>query len=328
MDSSKLGVPPVSVLICSRDRRNELNNLLNDLKKQDYPVNRMQIVVVEETDSPADIKRINYVSLPYANKGIAHARNIALKHAIHDLVAFIDDDCRVTPDWLSTLVNPFVNSPEICGVQGGVAVNVSTNSIGYAESILGFPGGGIRRVALAKGKWQATKEISTLNCAYRKSSIEKAGGFDERLNKGGEDYVLAKQVCQNGGCLFIPEALVYHQARGNLLSVWRWFVRRGRAETSLILAKVLKNITFLSFVRSSFTVKIFFFLLLMMFFPTIAGPLLALGALGYISIQYIRYYRPYRLSKAPVAGILVLPIVKLIMDIGMDWGRLTGFFIE
>ncbi|HXH64057.1 MAG TPA: glycosyltransferase, partial [Mariprofundaceae bacterium] len=222
----------VSLLICSRDRRDMLDALLADLRQQSYG-GEVEIVVVEETDDPRPPAGVKYVPLPVRNLGIAYARNQAVQAAAHELLVFVDDDCRVAPEWLEKLLAPFAE-PDVLGVQGGVTVPDGTNAVGWAESLLGFPGGGIARVRQAQGRTQPTREVSTLNAAYRRTALIEAGGFPESARFGGEDYLLAKRVAGHGRLLFVPDAMVRHAARGSLPAIWRWFVRRGWAEIGLL----------------------------------------------------------------------------------------------
>ncbi|RME57937.1 glycosyltransferase family 2 protein, partial [Candidatus Parcubacteria bacterium] len=145
----------VSVLICTRGRRDMLDALLEDLRRQDYDGD-VQIVVVEETDDPRPVEGTDYVPHPVRNLGIAHARNLALEHARHNLIVFVDDDCRVAPDWLGRLLAPLLEDDAVLGVQGGVTVPEGTNAIGWAESLLGFPGGGVTRIRRSAGQAQDT----------------------------------------------------------------------------------------------------------------------------------------------------------------------------
>ncbi len=232
MEAKPLKSERVSILICSRDRRTDLERLITALKAI-RASNAIEIVVVEETNTPSPIEGVNYIPHPVADRGFPFARNMAIQHASGDILVFLDDDCMIQGDWLTHLLDVFEN-PDVVGAQGGVTVPKTSNAIGWAESILGFPGGGIARIVQAKGESQTTKEISTLNCAYRKWVIEKVGGFDENMTLGSEDFLLAKQACLHGRCLFVPDALVYHKARGSLEKIWQWFVRRGRAEIRLV----------------------------------------------------------------------------------------------
>jgi GT2 family glycosyltransferase len=283
----------------------------------------MELVVVEETDDPRPLAGVRYISHPIANRGISYARNLAVANASGDLLAFVDDDCVISDGWLNRLLEPF-SEESVVGVQGGVTVPEYSNAIGWAESLLGFPGGGIARVIRAKGQNQETREISTLNCAYRRWVIERIGGFDENLTLGSEDYLLAKRACLYGRCLFVPAAWVYHAARGRLEAIWPWFSRRGRAEMQLVLSGKLQEKSVTSTLTKSVTLKVLPLFLAGVLFPRLLFPLLMTAAVTYYLVQLARHFKVWKSASAPLSAILLLPVVRFIMDSAMDWGRLRG----
>ena len=316
----------ISILICSRDRRQDLENLAADLKQIAFD-RPLEIVVVEETDDPIPIDGVRYVSHPVANRGIPYARNLALDNANGSIIVFLDDDCLIHEDWLDSLLMPFQDD-SVVGVQGGVCVPDETNPLGWAESILGLPGGGIRRVHLSKGKTQDTREISTLNCAYRRWTIDEVGGFEKRLKITGEDYLLAKQVCNLGRCVFVPAAMVSHQARGSLRKIWHWFVRRGRADIDVLRTGKQQDTNFAKVLRGSLTVKLLLLGILGVIFPNLIIVLILSYILAYIFLQYARYHKTWQFSRASFFALVLLPVVKLTMDVAMDWGRFRGIVFD
>jgi GT2 family glycosyltransferase len=318
--------PFVSILICSKGRRDSLVVLIGTLRQMKSS-HSSEIIVVEETDSPKELEGVTYVPHPVKNRGIPYARNLALKYAHGEIVVFIDDDCAVSDGWLDSLLDPF-RDDSVIGVQGGVMIPENSNPIAWSESILGFPGGGITRVEQAKGKNQITREISTLNCAYRQWVFEKVGGFEESLILGSEDFLLARKACVYGQCLFVPAAFVCHEARGSLKKVWNWFVRRGRAEIRLLKLRGIDELSFASLLTRSLICKFLLVFLAGALFPGIFAPLLMLALVIYVTLQLFRFFTPWRLSKAPVATIFVLSLVKLVMDSAMDWGRVRGLLLD
>jgi GT2 family glycosyltransferase len=279
-----------------------------------------EIIVVEETDGPNCLPGIIYISHPVKNKGIAYARNLALTKASGELIVFIDDDCTPEDGWIDKLIDPFEDST-IIGVQGGVSIPANASAIGWAETLLGFPGGGIKRIIEAAGTHPRTIEISTLNCAYRRPVLDRIGGFDEYLRHGGEDYVFAKQACKLGGCRFVPGALVLHNPRGSMRNIWTWFVRRGRAEIDTIRVGKQDQMTLPRIAKHSLSLKLIALLLFGMFVPLPAWLFYSLVFLLHTGFQYRRYYSVWEKSRAPVSSFLVLPAVKLVMDFASDWGR-------
>ena len=314
----------VSILICSRDRRRALEALGKDLLSLETKFH-LEIVAVEETNDPVPIQNITYVSHPVADRGIPFARNLALAHARGEIIVFLDDDCIIHDGWLNEILEPFKDD-SVVGVQGGVTLPHDTNPIGWVETLLGFPGGGHRRILEAKGAIQETREISTLNCAYRRWVFEKVGGFQKELKYTGEDYVFAKQACDLGRCLFVPNALVSHEARGSFGNIWRWFVRRGRADIDVIRIGGWKRRAIAWLLRSSIVLKALTVLILSHLFLGNALLWLVIGLLCYGFIQMGRLYKIWKQVRLPIDVILFAPFVKLTMDLAIDWGRIITLF--
>jgi len=311
----------ISILVCSKDRREHLERLVSQLLTLQSS-RSLEIVVVEETDKPARLDDVIYIPHPVANKGIPFARNLALDHARGDVIIFVDDDCLIGDDWLDQLLHP-LEDERVVGVQGGVTCPSDVNAIGWCEVVLGFPGGGLLRLYNARGQIEETREISTLNCAYRRWVIDRIGGFDTTLQRGS-DYLLAKQVCRYGECKFIPGALVFHQPREGFHKIWSWFVQRGRADIDLIKTNRQIDLTYWRLLRSSLSVK----LLIAFLVCLVAGhPFIVLGAvfLLFFIVQYRRYYAVWRFAECRSSVLLLLPVVKLTMDLAADWGRIRQF---
>jgi len=312
----------ISILICSRDRRSDLEEIVRDLKTMNTRY-AFDIVVVEETDSPRPIEGVHYVPHPVKYLGFPYARNLSVKESAGEILVFVDDDCRISEGWLDSLLEPF-KDPAVVGVQGGVVIPERSNALGWTESLLGFPGGGITRILDADGSPQPTIEISTLNSAYRRWVIDAAGGFDQRLRLGSEDYLLAKKACRLGSCLFVPAARVSHRVRGSLRGIWQWFVRRGTAEIAVVRTREYAGANGLTVLKSSLLVKLLLLLLAGLLVPIPAFLLLLAALVLYVILQYGRFYFPWAESGAPLSSLLILPFVKLIMDTAADVGRLKG----
>jgi GT2 family glycosyltransferase len=319
-------MPTISILVCSRDRRADLENVVNDLKLMNASY-RYDIIVVEETDAPCPIAGVRYFPHPVKNYGFAYARNLSIAESTGEILVFIDDDCQIQEEWLDRLLKPF-KKQSVVGVQGGVTVPEDSNAIGWTESLLGFPGGGIRRIIKSAGVAQETIEVSTLNSAYRRRVVEAVGGFYGRLQWGGEDYLLAKKACQHGKCLFVPDALIAHRVRGTLANIWHWFVRRGQAEIGVVRSQEYAGASWGSVLKSSLTFKVLVIstlcLLLSVGFIYIIPAFFSL----YVFLQYFRNYSVWKKSKAPFTSFLIIPFVKLIMDFAADVGRLKAVVLH
>jgi len=119
MQFQKINNSQISLLICSRDNPIAMRRLVDRVKKMDCSY-QFEITVIEETDIPTAIEGVRYIQLPVHNRGIAYARNQALKYSKGEITIFIDDDCDPTENWMDFLLEPFEN-PSVIGVQGGVS---------------------------------------------------------------------------------------------------------------------------------------------------------------------------------------------------------------
>ncbi|MBI3089803.1 MAG: glycosyltransferase [Candidatus Tectomicrobia bacterium] len=326
MGDSHDAAPAISILVSTKDRRAELDRALASLRQLDYPRQKLEIVVVEETDDPRPPEGVRYVTIPLEHRGYGHTRRVAVSQARHDLLLFTDDDCVVEPTWAAELVRAF--EPDVAGVAGAVLVE-PTNTLGYCENILGFPGGGLKYVVRANGRAHDTRALSTCNCAYRRAALEEAGGFAMDTTYGGEDQLLASRVAARHRCRYTPAAVVYHKPRGSWRGLARWFIRRGNSQAELAKYTDAPPRHFAGMAASSMTLRLALLLLLLLVTGVTSLPVLALLAAIYYAAMLSRYFYGYRYYRSlgrarSLAVWLTVPLVKLVLDFSLDVGRLQG----
>jgi GT2 family glycosyltransferase len=313
------------VLICTRERRDDVARALASLRADGVERDGVEIVVVEETAAPWPIPGVRYVPLPPEGRGFAHVRNHAVAAARGSVLVFVDDDCEVERGWFDALLAPLRADPTVGGAAGAVLVR-DCNAIGYAESILGFPGGGLRYLAAAGGRVVPTEWLSTCNCAYRREAVEGAGGFSPLASLGGEDSLLAERVTARWSCRYVPGAVVYHKPRQRLAAIFRWFVRRGRAEMRILPAKAWPAAVAGSLLRGSTLLRLLGVaaVLCVVPWPVWLGVPLLLALYYAAMLARFRFARRYPSHRV---GWWLVPFVKLVADLGADvgrWGELPG----
>lgn len=319
----RAGEVSVSIIVCTKHRPRELAAAIRSIRDSGEAGRRAEIVVVEEAAAPREIPGVRYVHLPPRERGFGYARNAGVAAARGDLLLFIDDDCEAAPGWAERLLEPLLANQDVLGVAGAVLVR-DCGAIGYAENILGFPGGGLRYRHAARGRVVPTRYLSTCNCAYRRRAVQQAGGFPEDARMGGEDFLLAERVSARGRCVYAPDAVVYHAPRGTFAGIYRWFVRRGQSEIDLMRLSRERRRRAGFLLRSSWTLRAILLAVLLLRWPWLA-PAVPPAALGYAAFILFRFrfalrYPAYR------PGWLVVPLVKLTMDWGSEMGRLKGLF--
>ena len=308
----------VSVVICTKDRPADLTRAIASIRDSGDAGRRAEIVVVEESDAPRQIPSVRYVHLPRGGRGFGYARNAGIREARGDLVLFMDDDCEAERGWIEALTAPLQSDANVVGVAGAVRVR-DCGLIGYAENILGFPGGGLRYLHDAQGRVVPTRYLSTCNCAYRRKAVLEVGGFVENARWGAEDSLLAERINAHGPCVYAPDAVVYHRPRNSLPAVFSWFVRRGQSEIGFLKAtpSFWRSASYL--LRSSLAIRGLALVVVLANWPRLIWLLPAVVLLYVAGILWrFRFASAYPIHQR---ALWLVPIVKLTMDIGTEAGR-------
>ena len=174
---------PLSVLVCTRNRPEDLAKALPGIMAQDYP--NFEVVLIDQStndDSEREAKakfgsdaRLRYIRTDTV--GLSIARNMALTEARNDICAFTDDDCGVPSDWLSKVAAKYAEKPETGVLFGPVHVPQELMS----QPDLCFPS-----LYFFEERVLKSGEIFGMgaNMSMRKSFWQKVGPFDAMLGPG------------------------------------------------------------------------------------------------------------------------------------------------
>jgi glycosyltransferase involved in cell wall biosynthesis len=189
----------VSVLICVKNVEKYISDCIRSILNQTYT--DFEIVVIEEFDSidkTQDIikdfkdKRIRY----FRNRkwlGLSKSRNLSVKCAKGNYLFFTDGDCVVSQDWIEQGLR-LLTDTDCDGVEGK-SYNVSDD---YKSTFSDHT------YKMKVG------EFMTNNMAYKRSAVERVGGFDERYSFH-EDRDLALRIQRFGKIKFNPNMKVFVQ---------------------------------------------------------------------------------------------------------------------
>ncbi|MGB8348127.1 MAG: glycosyltransferase [Ktedonobacteraceae bacterium] len=223
-----LPYPRVSVIVCSYNGQRTLRDCCDGLLKQEYP--NYEVILVNDGSSdmtPAIGQEYGIKVITTENHGLSKARNIGLEAATGEIVAYIDDDARPDPHWLTYLATTFMKS-EYAGVGGP---NIAPPGDGpIADCVANAPGGPIH-VLLSD---QEAEHIPGCNMAFRKSCLQAIGGFDPQFRIAGDDVDVCWRLQQRGWKLgFSPAAMVWHHRRNSVRTYWKQQKNYGKAEALL-----------------------------------------------------------------------------------------------
>jgi GT2 family glycosyltransferase len=183
-----------------------------------------EIIVVDnasEDDTSAVVKQWEISSafpvrlLREPRKGLARARNCGIRQAQGDLMAFTDDDCRLSEDYVKDLLRHHAADSRLL-IRGGrielgdptdMPLTIKTNTVPMRWD---------RTTDSARYELIAGKSISGCNMTMQRKVIDKLGLFDERLGAGttipgGEDtdyYLRAYLV--GIPVEYVPDMVVFH----------------------------------------------------------------------------------------------------------------------
>ena len=102
--------PLISIVICTYNRAGLLAGALEAVCAQTLDASRFEILVVDnnssdETQTVVAVAARGRAALKYVfepRQGLACARNRGYQAACGEYVAYLDDDCKVPPEWLAT----------------------------------------------------------------------------------------------------------------------------------------------------------------------------------------------------------------------------------
>jgi len=161
---------------------------------------------------------------------LSTARNTAMAQASGSVVAFVDDDAVVHPNWLVRIRQCFID-PKVMVVTGLVLpAELETPAQQIFEHNLHFFHQGYRRRRFDTAYFSALRnkgvpvwEIGAgANMAIRRSAYELGHRFDSRLGPGvfggcGEDSEFWYGILAAGSsCVYEPSACVFHYHRREL----------------------------------------------------------------------------------------------------------------
>ena len=209
--------PSVTVIIITRNRPKILIDCLEHIAKQSYA--DFETVVVDSSnnyetrDLLAQWLTVRYISIWDGRNNMPAARNLGISRAHGEIVAFIDDDCMVYPDWLEYIVSGYSIDGKIGGV-GGSIIDERFTDAQFNEVGSVFSDGTVVHNFLKEFHEHLSVEwLGGGNMSFRRSILNTLGGFDEKFggNNSYEEVDMATRVRKAGyELLFVPGAVVEH----------------------------------------------------------------------------------------------------------------------
>lgn len=241
-------LPPISVIVCTRNRALSLERCLETLQQLDYPI--YEVVVVDNcSQDPAVAQVVARSGFRYVyedTRGLDWARNRGIKEAQYDLIAYIDDDALATRGWLRGLARGF-EDPEIMVVTGMVLpaeieTPAQNDFEAYGGMSKGFVSYTVQRDQLNRpGQFWASGWGVGANMAFRRTLVDAINDFDVALDVGtptngaGDIEFFYRAVAAGYSLRYEPAALVRHVHRRSDAALMRQIYNNGRSFAAYLL---------------------------------------------------------------------------------------------
>ncbi|MCS6926618.1 MAG: glycosyltransferase [Candidatus Binatia bacterium] len=251
---------PVSIVVATLDRPRDLEACLQALVSQVTP-RRVEIVVVDNNPSsgltpPVVGKFPPVVLVNEPRRGLAYARNAGIAASRGEIIVTTDDDVIAPPEWLETLLAPFVDD-RVAVVTGNVLpLELETEAQQLFETYGGLGRG--TQPLLADRNWTSRFRLraiptwrlgATANAAFRARIFRhpRIGLLEETLGPGmpsgvGEDTYLFYKVLKAGDAIaYHPAAFVWHRHRRDLPSLRKQIFDYSKGHVAYHLTTLLRD---------------------------------------------------------------------------------------
>lgn len=139
-------------------------------------------------------------------KGLVHARQRGFIEASGDVIAYIDADTRMPPEWFETVVNEIGSNRELASLSGPyVYYDISKwhqRLVKLYWYILALPAYFLIGYMTIGGNFVIRREV-----------LEKMNGFDTSIAFYGEDTDIARRASKHGKVKFNPSFIMYSSGR-------------------------------------------------------------------------------------------------------------------
>jgi len=217
---------PVAVVMVTWNSANDIEASLRTVMAE-HPA---EVVVIDNASEDDTVKRIRNafpdvkLLLQSKNGGFAKGCNIGITHSSARYVLFLNDDARLEPGYLATLVQRLESDPHAASAVGKLVFkqdgerHIDSAGISMCWHALRPDDRGFGEID--RGQFDQPEKIfgpTGAAALYRRAAVEEVGpqSFDEDLFAYYEDVDLAWRLRRKGWHhLYVPAAVCLHRRRG------------------------------------------------------------------------------------------------------------------
>lgn len=199
-EKSSIDIRFISVIVPFRNEAQSITNVLKDLLAQQYPVDKFEILLVNdhsEDNSMASAETIlqasafsNFTFIQPAAFGKKSAITEGVKQATGHIIVTLDADCRVGTNWLQSIHSMF-DADKIKMVFGPVRIEPNSSLFSKMQAIEFSSLIGSGAASMAYG---IPTMCNGANFAFRKGVFQEVGGYEgnEHIASGDDEFLMRK----------------------------------------------------------------------------------------------------------------------------------------
>lgn len=237
----------LSIVVPIRNEEKFIQSTLSQLGKQQYPRERYEILVVDgmSTDSTPNIVKEFIAAHPEQNIKLlenpgqlsSRARNVGVRNAHGEIIAFIDGHVYVPDDQLFANIEKLVTKNDAIALARPQHLDVpelDENSKAYWISVARKTWLGHSTKSFIYGEHEGFVDPTSSGFAYHRSLFEKVGYFDEFFD-AAEDVEFNYRVKQSGVMAYTShKLLVYYYPREHFQALFKQQTRYGAGRARFV----------------------------------------------------------------------------------------------
>jgi GT2 family glycosyltransferase len=265
--------PMVSVVVCTLNRAEDLRRCLDHLHRCDPPAD--EIIVVDNGSQSSETRDVvvEFATVRYVLEsriGLDIARNTGAQAASGNILAYVDDDVRVYPQWVSSVQQAFEDDSVMALTGPVLPRQLETRAQWIFESEWGFNRGYRRRdfgpefLRQHRVSGAPVWEVGAgANMAFRREVFDRIGYFDVRLDVGaagcsGDSEYWYRVMAAGLKCRYDPSVVVEHRHRESMEGLERQLSAYMRGHTAALLVQFERHRHWGNLVRLGFWLPLYY----------------------------------------------------------------------
>ena len=225
-------VRSVSVIIPCRNEAGFIGKCLDSILAQDFPIEKLEIIVVDGMSSDASSSIIRNYQRKYPqirlvenrNKIVPAALNLGIQHAAGDVIIIMGAHTEYAHDYISQCVKTL----ETTGADnvGGSALTKAKSFIQQAIALAFKSPFGVGGAKSHRENYEGPVDTVTYGC-YRRETFEKIGLFDEELVRNQDDEFNLRLTRAGGKIWQSPLIRSWYYPRSSLKALFKQYMQYG-----------------------------------------------------------------------------------------------------